>query len=360
MTPHVANRRFRALWLLLPLVALALAGCAGARNPSSGWPGLAADGEQAYVAFNQAVYAVSLDNGRELWRFSPEIEGEGGFYATPAVHEDRLYVGGYDGVVVALSRDEGTLVWERKLSDGRIIGGATVAGDLLLVPSADRHLYALDLDDGEITWTFEADGPIWGRPLVIDDRAYLGALDHHLYALNAGDGTLIWNRRLGGALADQPTSLNGLLLTGTFGEALNAIDQSSGEITWSVPTDDWVWGNPVIGDGLAFFGDVSGALYAVDNQGTQVWKNALDGGVAASPDYADGRVFFVTEQGTIFAREGETNDPVWEQPLEARLLADPLVVKDLVLVAALDGESLLTALDIESGAIRWTFQPAEE
>lgn len=360
MTPQFSNRRFRTSWLLLPLVALMLAGCAGASNPSSSWPGLATDGERAYVAFNQAVYAVSLDDGRELWRFSPEIEGDGGFYATPALHGDRLYVGGYDGIVVALSRDQGTLAWESKLSDGRIIGGAAVAGDLLLVPSSDRNLYALDRDNGQVVWTFEADRSIWARPLVVDDRAYVAALDHHLYALDARNGSVVWTRRLGGALADQPTRLNGLLLTGTFGEALNAIDESSGEVAWSVPTNDWVWGNPAVGEELAFFGDVSGALYAVDGQGTTVWKNALNGGVAASPVYAEGRVFFVTEQGTVFARQAETNDPVWEQPLEARLLADPVVVNDLLLVGAVDGESLLTALDTESGAIRWTFQPAEE
>ncbi len=360
MAPHLSTRRFRPLWLLLPLVALLLAGCAGATNPSSSWPGLVADGERAYVAFNQAVYAVGLDDGEELWRFSPEIEGDGGFYAPPTLHEDRLFVGGYQGVVFALGRDDGRLIWERKLSDGRIVGGASVAGDLLLVPSSDRNLYALDLEDGELAWTFESQHSIWARPLVVGDRAYVAALDHHVYALNAEDGSLIWSRRLGGALADQPARLNGLLLTGTFGEALNAIDEESGEVAWTVPTDDWVWGNPAIGDGLAYFGDVSGALYAVDEQGTTVWKNALDGGVAASPVYAEGRVFFVTEQGTVFARQGETNDPVWEQPLEGRLLADPLIVNDSLLVTAVDGESLLTAMDSESGAIRWTFQPAEE
>lgn len=360
MKLRIATPRVRALWLLLIPAALLLAGCAGATNPSSSWPGLITDEERGYLAFNQAVYAVDLDDGQEVWRFSPEFEGDGGFYSTPALTEDRVFVGGYNGTVYAIDRESGQLVWEQNLSTGRIIGGVAVSDDLLFVPSSDRTLYALDVENGQTVWTFEAKGSIWARPLVAGERIYVAALDHFVYALNASDGSLIWSQELGGALADQPAQLDGVLLTGTFGQALNALDADSGEVVWTVPTEDWVWGNPAVGEELAFFGDVSGALYAVNSAGGIAWQNSLNGGVAASPAYGDGRVYFVTEEGSVFAREAENNDPVWQQQFEARLLADPVLVNDTLLVAALDGENLLTALDAESGAIRWSFQPAEE
>ncbi len=111
---------------------------------------------------------------------------------------------------------------------------------------------------------------------------------------------------------------------------------------------------------MAFFGDVAGAFYAVNQTGSTVWNFEVEGQIAASPAVADGHVYFVTEDGSVFARSTEDNTPRWEQDLEGRLLSDPVIVDDMLLVAAVDGEQLLTAFDLESGAIRWTYQPVEE
>ena len=48
---------------------LLLAGCSGAAMTPSSWPGVSADSTTAYVASNQAVYAVDLATGAERWRF---------------------------------------------------------------------------------------------------------------------------------------------------------------------------------------------------------------------------------------------------------------------------------------------------
>ncbi|MFP3854590.1 MAG: PQQ-binding-like beta-propeller repeat protein [Anaerolineales bacterium] len=351
----------RAIWLLL-LLPLLLTACAGARAPSTSWPGLAVQDGVAYVAFNQAIYAVDVENGREQWRYLPGEDQATSFFAQPAVDSDAgiVYAGSFDGDVVALEQDTGNVIWNHRLTGARIIGGPALAGDLLLVPSANRQLYALRTDSGQEVWTFRSERAFWSTPRVEGEFVYLAGLDHVLYKLALEDGSIVWERDLSGALADEPASFNGLLLVGTFGEQLNAVDKETSEVAWSVETGDWVWGNPVVFEDTAFFGDVSGRFYAVNRQGTPIWEFNVEGQVAASPAAADGFVYLVTEDGSIYARAAEDSTPEWEQNLEGRLLTDPVVIEETLLVAAIDGDNLLTAFDINSGAIRWTYQPVEE
>ncbi|MGA9532430.1 MAG: PQQ-binding-like beta-propeller repeat protein [Anaerolineales bacterium] len=358
---HPPSWRRHARWLAILLIPLLLTACSGSRTPSSSWPGVVVKDGVAYLSFNDSIYAIQASDGSEVWRYTPAGDMATSFYAPVAIDDQGvIYAGSYDGGVFALNADDGNLVWQQDLSSGRIIGGPAVAGDLLLIPSSDRNLYAVQKAGGQLVWSFTSDRPLWATPLVENERVYLAALDHNVYELNLRDGSVLWSRELGGAIADQPASFDGLLISGTFGDKLNAMDESTGNIVWTVPTGDWVWGNPTVGDGVAYFGDVSGGYYAVDQQGGIVWKSSFEGSIAASPAYDQGHLFFVTEASSVFAREADDNTPMWQQTLTGRLLADPVVTDGLVLVSALDGDNVLTALDAESGAIRWTYQPAKE
>ena len=93
---------------------------------------------------------------------------------------------GRDSVVVtALERADGTVRWERSLEDraGRTAQPPTVAGDLVLVPTADG-LHALDRETGDSLWTFTETAPTSGgsemnreteTPVVVSgDRIVVG------------------------------------------------------------------------------------------------------------------------------------------------------------------------------------------
>jgi outer membrane protein assembly factor BamB len=349
----------RGRWLLLIVLAAAISACSGSRVGSSSWPGLAVSDNAAFVAYNQSVYAVDLASGQQLWQFTPPEQDKGAtFYASPALTDSgNLIVSSYSGVVYALKATTGGIVWRQAVSDARLVGGPAVAGDLVLVPSADHNLYALKLDSGVQVWSFSTEEPLWSEPLVLGDKVYISGLDHKVYALDLKSGSQIWSTELKGAMADRPSSLDSLILTGTFANQVVALNAGDGRIAWTLQTDGWVWGDPAVQDGVAYFGDVNGTFYAVDSQGHVVWQNYLDGDVTASPTIENGSVYFVTAVGQVFARNAADNTPVWQQPLSGQLLTDPVVTGESLLVASLDGDNLLTAFDATSGAVRWAFQP---
>ncbi|MCJ7677738.1 MAG: PQQ-binding-like beta-propeller repeat protein, partial [Anaerolineales bacterium] len=155
----MALRPLRPSWVaigLLAMVTLLLAGCSGAAMTPSSWPGVSADSTTAYIANNQAVYAVDLATGAERWRFPAQPDRAIALFATPTLTDDGLVIlGGFNRVVYALKASDGSVAWQFAKAKDRYIGGAAVAGELVLVPCADHTLYALQRASGALVWSFK-------------------------------------------------------------------------------------------------------------------------------------------------------------------------------------------------------------
>lgn len=356
---------------LILLTASLLSGCAGGAMAASSWPGLSVDSTTAYVAYGPAIYAIDLSTGQELWRYPQEANRSITFYAPPAASKSDLVIGGgYDNKVYALKPETGrdtAALWQFDQSKDRIIGGPLVAGEIVLVPSADGRLYALDLNSGEPVWQEpflpkQVPDPLWAKPAVQDDHVFLTSLDHHVYALDLNTGAEIWQADLSSAISDTPTLTDGTLLIGTFGNKLYALQASNGKTLWSIDTEGWVWGNPAVGDGIAYFGDVSGMAYAVAiEDGSEIWRQTIDGAIAATPALGADSVFFVTETGRVVGLNPQTGQLLWSTAVElnGKILTDPILNEEKLLVATMDPDCLLYEIDAQSGAVRCMFQPAD-
>jgi outer membrane protein assembly factor BamB len=367
-------------WIkLLPLIlALFLTGCTGAAlRSATSWPGVVSGDEKIFIAYNQGVYAVNSTSGAHLWAYPKEPERTQTFYAPPALSpEGILIVGDFSNTVVGLDAANGTIKWgpiqlpnpstTNGASNGRIVGGMVIAGDLVLVPSTDGRLYALEHANGVKSWTFPPEGEdspplkeaIWATPLVEGDRVYVASLDHRLYSLDLKTGREIWSTEdLGGALADAPSINEDTLFIGTFNDELIALDTTRGTEVWRFQAGNWVWSSPALSEGIAYFGDLNGQLFALNTQSQAIiWQSTAAGMIAASPLHFDGNVLVVTENGSLQLLEAANGNPVWTQSMEAQLLTDPFLVEDSIIVASI-GDVLLSSFNSDSGALRWSYTP---
>jgi len=186
--------------------AIALSGCSGRRFIATSWPGLTVDQNTAYLAYNQHVYAIELDNGRENWRFPTEPDNSLSFYAPPTLTDDgQLLVGGYDNALYSLNPESGEVNWTFDEAKNRFIDGPLVLGQTIYAPSADETLYVLGLDGSPLDWTFSTRHAQWAKPATDGETLYISSMDHHLYALDPQTGTQLWAKDLGGAIAGTPT-----------------------------------------------------------------------------------------------------------------------------------------------------------
>jgi outer membrane protein assembly factor BamB len=362
---RTSKLRTALILLALALSALTLSAC-GSRSvmQASSWPGVSLSDNTAYIAFGQFVYSVNLENGQTLWTFPTEADRNTTFYAPPAVSPDgsTLVVGSYSQTVYGLDAQTpgSTPLWTFDGPEDRIIGAPLIVGDRVLVPTALGRLFALGLQDGQPVWEapFQADHAIWSAPIVQEDRIYVGGLDHKVYSISLETGRVNWSTDLGAAISDSPTLTDGMLLSGNFAGTLSALDSKTGRVEWEFQAEDAIWGSPVVQDGVAYFGDVAGEAHAIEvDTGNELWRTELSGPASASPVILDERVYFVTEVGQMDALMADSGEDAWpaSATMTGRLLANPLVSAQGILVPAMESECLLYTVDPETGAVRCLF-----
>ncbi|HLF00785.1 MAG TPA: PQQ-binding-like beta-propeller repeat protein, partial [Anaerolineales bacterium] len=106
---------FRILIALTALTALTLAACGAA--PAESWSGVAvaSDSDRVYVTQATHVYALKPNGSayEKAWQFPVDNDSKiGPFYSDPAVVGDLVIVTSYNKSVYALSTDNGALQWE--------------------------------------------------------------------------------------------------------------------------------------------------------------------------------------------------------------------------------------------------------
>jgi len=73
-----------------------------------------------------------------------------------------------------------------------------VAGNLAYFGSSNTGaVTCLDIETGNIVWTFVTDGPVRLAPHLAHGRVYAGSDDGYAYCLDAADGSLLWKDRAG-------------------------------------------------------------------------------------------------------------------------------------------------------------------
>lgn len=356
------NKTSRILTLLLLIgAALLLGACSGRAFAASSWPGLLVDSTRntVFLSYNTGVYALDLDNGNMRWRFPSETDDQINFFARPSLTENgQLVVGGFDNTLYSIDPDNGQRLWEFDGAGGRFIGGALPLNGRIYATNADGTLYALT-DEGQLDWEFETDEAIWSQPATDGELVYLASMDHNVYALDPASGAVRWEQNIGGAAVGTPTlHEENELYVGTFANELLALETSSGEIRWRAPTDGWVWSGPTLWEDRLYFGDLQGMLYALDRaSGSQIWKIPLDGPVAGSPLAIEENIFVTSENGDLVAVSHD-GGILWTRELGGKIYTHPVQTEDAILVAPIDGEDLLIAVD-RNGNQRWAFTPEE-
>jgi len=357
------------LILVLALMALTLSACGG-RVPTATWPGLAADGENAYLANGTTLYAIRISDGEQVWAFSSDEKST--FYANPAFTSDgQLLIGstGNDRTFYRINPElnpdvenpQPTVTWSFNDAKDHWVATPLVVGEIVYAPNADGNIYIFDLSitgENKLVDTVELGGKLWAKPATDGERIFVASLDHHLHIIDMKTlavDTVV----LGGAVNGTPAIQDGKAYIGSFDSALIAINAADGSVDWTTPVNSWIWGGPLLVDGVLYFGDLEGNFYMLNAADGQAKLDSIqpDGAILASPILVDGKIVFVTENGTVYMLEVGSNSPVSLEKLEAKIYTDPVLAGDLILVAPFQDEtSLLVALDKE-GKQAWSFTP---
>ncbi len=367
--------------LFVAAVALALSACGGEISPTS-FPGLTLDGADAYLASNLHVYKFDSATGVQKWMF-PATEGDnnarpGPFAGPPLKFGNAIIVGETVGLngrashrLYALSADNGAELWRFSGGQREYTDGASTDGKLIFAPNGDNTLYALDptqLDGGEpkLVWKFTAQDKLWVRPLVANGKVFQPSLDHNLYALDAATGKLLWTFSAGASIASHPAMADGVLYFGSFDQHMYAVDAETGAQVWRSPErlGGWIWCDPLLDGDEIFVGDVKGGVYAIDRRnGNVIWRSRVGGAIRAQPVIVGNKLYVLSSDTYLYSfdrrprADANSASPVrvLENGLVRRLLSTPAYANGALLVPLFDGDVKLTAVDLESRQKKFEF-----
>jgi len=168
----------------------------------------AVDGGNVFVSYScPNAYGFNAETGQELWHYEVGCEGGGG--KTPVVHSGLVYVRDaffMQQNAVVLDAATGTKTGE--FSSNR---PPAFIGNLALFLQ-DGTLRGIDVQSGQVLWSFAGDGGLESAPLIVNQTIYIGSNSGTLFALNTA-GQEIWSTQVGAAIPP-PDEQNFFLTTG--------------------------------------------------------------------------------------------------------------------------------------------------
>jgi outer membrane protein assembly factor BamB len=189
-----------------------------------------------------------------------------------------------------------------------------------------------------------------------------------LNAIDKRTGHVIWSRRLGRLSASSPavtanTVYVTILSSGhpkNPGRAI-ALNTANGAIRWWRALASPSESSPLIDRGRLFFGSQNGTVYALnDSNGTLLWTYHARGAVKASPTLSDGVLYFGDYSGRLQAISEQTGRALWVSKSEGALLGSgtfystAAVVYGRVFLGNTDGR--VYAYDASTGKLDWAVQ----
>lgn len=365
--------------LLISMVLLGsvlLSACGGAVRGTT-WPGLAADETTAYLSDLTFVYGVNVSDGKMAWRFSDPNDGKAQFYSTPVITPDGLVVvGSAAGEHGLYALDPSDLVTENDIqipavawiftgAEGPWVAAPLVVGDLLFAPNSDGKLYVLNLNDGQsqkqAVKVVELAGRLWAQPVSDGERVFVTSLDHSVYAVDVATYEVLWHQDVEGAIPGSPAiGSDGMLYVGSLDAQLEQFDPETGEHKSVFASKNWIWSTPVVDGDTMYFGDLDGNFYSFDTStNTLNWSIQPDGAITANAILQNDHILLATESGNVYAIDKEGGKTLWFEQIDpkdggGKIYTTPVVVGENILVASLETEFYLTALDVNGRQV-WTF-----
>jgi outer membrane protein assembly factor BamB len=303
-----------------------------AKGLGGGYSSLSVAGDRIYTLGNKGktsqLIALERDGGKVLWTADVGPEG-GSLGCTPTVDGDRIYALGQAGDLVCIDAT-GKRLWHHNLmkefggvcGDWRYCESPLVDGDRVIVTPGGKNatMVALDKKSGETLWkcAIPAKHTEAGYSSVV--VANVGGVKQYVQLINGGlvgvaeDGRFLWKyEKLGPNTANIPTPIvlgDQVFSSAGYGKGAALLkleadgkDVTAREVYFKRELTNKHGGVIQVGDHVYGDTDDQGRPFCAEiKTGKVLWKRGDrqgSGGGSAAVTYADGRLYFHYDDGTV-------------------------------------------------------------
>jgi outer membrane protein assembly factor BamB len=270
--------------------------------------------------------------------------------------------------VVAVSRDDGKILWARPGQASTTL----MAGSVMIRLSADGEVELCSVEDGEPYCSTHISPRIGGPPVGLmagGDKmppvAVVTEGSHRLVAIDVRTGEPRWRfaSRSGGEF--RMTKVGRVLLVTCGEEAIHALDIATGEDVWRFAERGCFQFKPLVSNetviAAAVRGRRDGALFAIDLfSGRPRWQRELQGPPTSDPCAAANVALVSTagDEATLAAHCLQTGELRWQTKDPGLGIGGAgLTIDESWIVNAPFGQ--LSALDVHTGDVRWNANLAD-
>jgi len=268
------------------------------------------------------------------------------------------------GVAATDLSDTLVVLWRFNRDEGFVSSAAIVDG-VVYVGGDSGNLYALDLADGSVKWTYPTGSMIESSPLVRGGVVYFGDDDGVFHAVDAATGTRRWTFTTDAQIISSPNHIGDRIVFGSYDGNLYCLSPA-GKPVWTCTTKDRLHATPGVtrvatgdktGQAFCLIAGCDQNLHVVDtatgDQLRGVDMHSVSGAAAA----IHGRHVYVGTYGNqVLCIDWLTGRIVWtyENPdRQFPYMSSAALTGDLVILGGRDKR--VRALDAATGKQRWAF-----
>ncbi|WP_110968053.1 outer membrane protein assembly factor BamB [Pseudomonas huaxiensis] len=301
----------------------------------------------------------------ELTKFTEEVvlkkqwsrsigDGQGDSFnmLVPAIENDRIYASDVTGVVMALDRLNGDVVWKKDL-DLPVSGAVGVGYGLVTLGTLKGEVIALDSSTGEEKWRSRVTSEVLAPPANNGDIVVVQTQDDRVIGLDANTGDRRWIYESTPAVltlrgTGAPIVTNSLAVAGLSSGKVVALDTRNGVPVWeqrvAVPQGRSelervvdIDGGLLLSGGTLYVASYQGRVAGLDlESGRVLWQRDASSYTGVAQGF--GNVYVSEATGTVEGIDERSSSALWSNDqLARRQLSAPEVFSSYVAVGDLEG-----------------------
>jgi len=281
-------------------------------------------------------------------------DGQGKTYNTlvPAIENDRIYASDVNGLVMALDRGNGDVIWKQEL-DLPVSGAVGVGYGMVMLGTLKGEVIALDATDGEERWRSRVTSEVLAPPATNGDVVVVQTQDDRVIGLDAATGERRWIYESTPAVltlrgTGAPIVTNRLAVAGLSSGKVIALDTQNGVPVWearvAVPQGRSelervvdIDGGLLLSGGVIYVSTYQGRVAALDlESGRSLWQRDASSYVGVAHGF--GNVYVSQASGTVEGIDERSSSALWSNDSMARRqLSAPEVFSSYVAVGDFEG-----------------------
>jgi len=336
--------------------------------PGKGWSSPVVQGDRIWLTTateeGKSLRAIAVDRNSgailtnvEIFQLkSPKLANSKNSLAspTPIVEGEHVYVH-FGAFGTACITQNGEVVWKTRLEydNGQHgTGGSPVLYEDLLILSCDgndvQFVVALDKLTGKVKWKKSREGyQAYTTPLIVkqptgDQVISPGAF--RTIAYDPQNGKELWQVTYGEGFSNVPRPVYGdglvYICTGFQQPSLIAVrldgkgDVTKSKVAWKLDRGVPLTPSPLLVGNELYLVTDNGIATCIDAKtGKELWRVRLGGNHSASPIYADGRIYFLSEEGeSVVLAPGTQLKHLATNQLDGRTLASMAVASGSIFI----------------------------